>query len=71
VYPDLPPADFSRSVLAATQDLAVATAPSCGWSDWGTPQRVFESLAGTPGMEQLRRRLRRQSSLRPEQIARA
>jgi mannose-1-phosphate guanylyltransferase len=72
LYPGLPPADFSRSVLAATDDLAVATAPSCGWSDWGTPQRVFDSLAGTPGMEQLRRRLRRQlSSLPPEQVARA
>ena len=72
VYPGLPPADFSRSVLAATDDLAVATAPSCGWSDWGTPGRVFESLAGTPALEQLRRRLRRPlSSLRSEQIARA
>jgi mannose-1-phosphate guanylyltransferase len=72
LYPTLAPADFSRTVLAATHGLAVAKAPACGWSDWGTPRRVFDSLAGTPGLEQLRRRMRQQAlSAAAEQIARA
>lgn len=60
LYADLPAADFSRAVLARAggRQLAVATAPPCGWSDWGTPQRVFESLAGTRDLERLQGRLR-------------
>jgi mannose-1-phosphate guanylyltransferase len=57
LYARLPAADFSRGVLSEARDLAVATAPACGWSDWGTPDRVFESLAATPELEQLERRL--------------
>jgi mannose-1-phosphate guanylyltransferase len=33
MYQTLPPADFSRTVLAATRGLRVASAPPCGWSD--------------------------------------
>jgi mannose-1-phosphate guanylyltransferase len=58
LYADLPSADFSKDVLAGASGLAVASAPPCGWSDWGTPERVFESLAGTRELEQLQRRLR-------------
>ena len=59
IYDKLPPADFSAGVLQNARNLAVATAPACGWSDWGTPRRVFESLAGTAELEQLQRRLGR------------
>jgi mannose-1-phosphate guanylyltransferase len=59
LYQELPRADFSAAVLAkAGRQLAVATAPPCDWSDWGTPERVFETLAGTQDLERLQRRLR-------------
>jgi mannose-1-phosphate guanylyltransferase len=59
VYDDLPRADFSGAVLAqASRQLVVATAPPCEWSDWGTPERVFETLAGTRDLERLQGRLR-------------
>jgi mannose-1-phosphate guanylyltransferase len=63
LYADLPAANFSAAVLQRAADLAVATAPACGWSDWGSPQRVFESLAGTPALEELHRRLPELSGL--------
>jgi mannose-1-phosphate guanylyltransferase len=37
--------DFSRAVLEARPEfLAVSELPDVGWSDWGTPERVFVSL---------------------------
>ena len=45
VYRAVPRADFSRTVLsAAPAFLAVSQMPSVGWSDWGTPERVLQSL---------------------------
>jgi len=45
VYRAVPRADFSRAVLAsAPAFLAVSELPSVGWSDWGTPERVLQSL---------------------------
>ena len=45
MYQDLPSVDFSRAVMqGAEQNLRVITAPACGWSDLGTPQRVAEAL---------------------------
>jgi len=45
IYEDLPVVDFSRAVMqGAEQQLRVITAPACGWSDLGTPQRVGEAL---------------------------
>jgi len=45
VYEGLPSVDFSRAVMQGTeQQLRVSTAPACGWSDLGTPQRVGEAL---------------------------
>lgn len=44
-YRSIPEANFSDSVLAAFPSLlAVATLPVLTWSDWGTPERVLESL---------------------------
>lgn len=57
IYRDLPPADLSRDVLAHTKALGVVSVDGAGWSDWGTPERVMESLAGTPHLGALRARL--------------
>jgi mannose-1-phosphate guanylyltransferase len=44
-YGDLPSVDFSRGVMQdAAHRMRVLTAPACGWSDLGTPQRVAETL---------------------------
>lgn len=53
LYNDMLPADFSREVLQPGGCLAVLTALDCDWSDWGTPERVFRSLDGTPHLEAL------------------
>jgi mannose-1-phosphate guanylyltransferase len=50
VYADLPAADFSRDVLEKAGELGLVALACCGWSDWGTPGRVFESLKGTPAL---------------------
>ena len=45
VYASASKADFSQAILAARPPfLAVSQLPEVGWSDWGTPQRVLESL---------------------------
>jgi mannose-1-phosphate guanylyltransferase len=54
----LPAANFSRDVLAHARDLAVAPVSGSGWSDWGSPARVFASLEGTPCHERLVDRIR-------------
>lgn len=52
-YRRLAPAGFSREVLERTPELAVLRLKGAGWSDWGTPRRVFQSLAGTPDHDRL------------------
>ena len=59
LYQDVPTADFSHDVLAEADGLAVMGVSGSGWSDWGTPQRLMESLAGTPAFSDLQRRLNR------------
>ena len=66
IYRELVPADFSRDVLERAQDLGVVALPACGWSDWGTPGRVFESLRGTPELDELVTRLGRHAATFPE-----
>lgn len=45
LYAELPIVDFSRTVAqGAEASMRVITAPACGWSDLGTPQRVAETL---------------------------
>lgn len=47
-YRGMEPANFSRELLARAADLALVPVAGSGWSDWGSPGRVFQSLAGTP-----------------------
>jgi mannose-1-phosphate guanylyltransferase len=62
-YGAMPAASFSRDVLAHAPDLAVLPVAGSGWSDWGSPQRVFASLAGTPYHDRLVERIRGDSAL--------
>jgi len=57
LYTRLPSADFSRDVLEKAGHLRVVTLGSCGWSDWGTPERVLESLRDHSDYEALSERL--------------
>ncbi|MBI4229782.1 MAG: hypothetical protein HY608_02995 [Planctomycetes bacterium] len=46
LYDDLPSRNFSREILQrAVRHLRVLPVPPCGWTDLGTPERVFEFLA--------------------------
>ncbi len=46
-YALCPDANFSTSVLsAAPERLAVSPLPPMAWSDWGTPERVIQTLRG-------------------------
>jgi hypothetical protein len=58
-YSAMLPADFSRDVLETVRRLEVVALRPCGWSDWGTPERVFASLRGTAEHQRLLRRLSR------------
>jgi len=45
-YAALPTTDFSRAILERSADrLVISRLPDRIWNDWGTPERVFESLA--------------------------
>lgn len=52
-HQQMTPASFSHDVLAHSRSLAVLPVSGSGWSDWGSPQRVFASLEGTSNHEQL------------------
>ncbi|NVB79826.1 MAG: NTP transferase domain-containing protein [Kofleriaceae bacterium] len=52
------PSSFSRDVLAYADHLAVLQVAGSGWSDWGTPARVFASLVGTAAYERIVERIR-------------
>ncbi len=55
LYARLSPANWSVDVLAATSParLALVAMAGSGWSDWGSPKRVFESLRGSDDHAQL------------------
>jgi len=57
-YGTLPAANFSRDVLSHAEALAVVPVAGSGWSDWGSPARVFASLAGTENHDLLVERIR-------------
>lgn len=57
-YHGMQPANFSRDVLAHATDLAVVPVAGSGWSDWGSPKRVFATLAGTANHDRLVARIR-------------
>ena len=57
IYSQIPDSNFSRDVLGKANGLLVVREEGSGWSDWGAPGRVFQSLQGTPDLEQLLRRI--------------
>ena len=57
-YTTMPSASFSRDVLAHANELAVVQVDGSGWSDWGSPSRVFASLSGTSCHDRLVDRIR-------------
>ena len=57
LYERLSPADFSRAVLEHATNLAAVPVEDSGWCDWGRPERVIRSLAGTALLEQLQQRM--------------
>lgn len=44
IYQYMPVSDFSRDLLEKASGLRAVPLDECGWSDWGTPERVLESL---------------------------
>lgn len=56
-YEHMTAANFSRDILAHAETLAVIPVANTGWSDWGSPERVIASLAGTPDHDALLARL--------------
>ena len=57
IYSQIPDSNFSRDVLGKATNLLVVREEGSGWSDWGAPGRVFQSLRGTPDLEHLLRRI--------------
>jgi mannose-1-phosphate guanylyltransferase len=57
IYAHMPAADFSKDVLQKASGLKVVPLHECGWSDWGTPERVLESLRHHSDYAVLSRRL--------------
>lgn len=57
-YDEMTPANFSRDVLAHARSLAAIPVHGTGWSDWGSPKRVFASLLGTASHDRLVARIR-------------
>ncbi|HUQ01400.1 MAG TPA: sugar phosphate nucleotidyltransferase [Kofleriaceae bacterium] len=55
LYEQLPPANWSVDVLARTPpaQLALVSMAGSGWSDWGSPKRVFESMSGSGDLDRL------------------
>lgn len=56
-YERIEDANFSRTVLESATGLGVVCASGCGFSDWGSPERVLESLQGTADLNRLLARL--------------
>lgn len=67
LYNSIPTFDFSSSILTrGTSQLAVVPLEGIMWSDWGRPERVFESLrkiGRRPSLLETARRWQRQSGL--------
>jgi len=57
-YGDMESVNFSRAVLEQVAGLGVVIARGCGFSDWGSPDRVLASLRGTEDHERLLSRIR-------------
>lgn len=62
VYAAVPSINFSRRVLERMPDrLGVVACEDVGWSDLGTPRRVFDALEQSPDADLLIQRLKRQT----------
>jgi mannose-1-phosphate guanylyltransferase len=57
IYRYMPIVDFSRDVLQKAGGLRAVPLEECGWSDWGTPERVLNSLRHHDDYAVLSRRL--------------
>jgi mannose-1-phosphate guanylyltransferase len=57
IYRCMPVSDFSRDLLQKASGLRAVPLEECGWSDWGTPERVLESLRHHDDYATLSRRL--------------
>jgi mannose-1-phosphate guanylyltransferase len=57
IYGDLPTLDLSRDFLARRPGLGVVELANAGWSDCGTPERLFETLARVGNLDRLLGRL--------------
>jgi mannose-1-phosphate guanylyltransferase len=57
IYERLPTFDLSRDLLATERGLAVVEMADAGWSDCGTPERLFECLEVSGDLGWLLRRL--------------
>jgi mannose-1-phosphate guanylyltransferase len=58
LYAQMAQANFSQDILEAAQGLAVLPVEGSGWSDWGSPARVLESLRGTDELLSILHRIR-------------
>jgi mannose-1-phosphate guanylyltransferase len=58
IYERTAPSNFSRDVLERAPNLAVLPVEGSGWSDWGSPDRVFRSLEERGLLAPLQSRLR-------------
>jgi mannose-1-phosphate guanylyltransferase len=56
-YDGMTAANFSHAVLSQAEHLAVLPVAGSGWCDWGSPQRVLASLAGTESHRHLLARM--------------
>jgi mannose-1-phosphate guanylyltransferase len=59
IYDRLPDADLSRDILQAATGLTVVPMLEAGWSDCGTPERLFQALEGTDHLPRLLARVSR------------
>jgi mannose-1-phosphate guanylyltransferase len=70
-YAGLAPGNWSSDVLAVAvrRELAVVAMAGSGWSDWGSPRRVFQSLTGTAEHDRLLARIARSGHARALDLA--
>ena len=66
-YAKLSAADFSRDILERADRLGVVSVAGSGWSDWGCPERVIETLRAQGVVETLLDRV--SSSVRASAMA--
>lgn len=65
VYAGLPELDFSRGLLAGSEDrLGLVIAPPCGWTDLGTPERLARASRPRPSTPAGRRDARPRRGVR-------